>query len=232
MQLPVTGHPLHTRSLSMNLSLDEGGRWRAKGDVLDLRKTGFAAMPTHLQPAGIIHHMKLDLLIHPGTLRIESLEASLPVMAVEPSERSCGECCKDPVDNLKALEGERLEAGFSKKLSLAFGGALGCSHLLALFHFMAAAVPQALELERDPTDARRANGRKQQMAARKKKKKAGKKKAGELIISKSRTKRATKKCNVGAEFYGALDAAVRELIAGAEARALGNKRKTLKAVDL
>ena len=69
--------------------------------------------------------------------------------------------------------------------------------------------------------------------AAKKKKKAGKKgKGGELIISKSRTKRAVKKCNVGAEFYGALDAAVRDLIKGAEARAVGNKRKTLKAVDL
>ena len=64
---------------------------------------------------------------------------------------------------------------------------------------------------------------------------AAKKKAaakGELIISKSRTKAAVKHCNVGGEFYGALDAAVRKLIAGAEARATGNKRKTLKAVDL
>jgi len=65
------------------------------------------------------------------------------------------------------------------------------------------------------------------MAARKKK--AG---SGDLIISKARTKAAVKKCNVGGEFYGALDAAVRDLIKGAEARALGNKRKTLKSVDL
>ncbi len=65
------------------------------------------------------------------------------------------------------------------------------------------------------------------MAARKKKK-AG----GDLIISKARTKAAVKKCNVGGEFYGALDAAVREIIKGAEARAVGNKRKTLKAVDI
>jgi hypothetical protein len=57
-------------------------------------------------------------------------------------------------------------------------------------------------------------------------------KGGELIISKSRTKAAVKNCNVGGEFYGALDAAVRKMIAGAEARATGNKRKTLKAVDL
>lgn len=67
------------------------------------------------------------------------------------------------------------------------------------------------------------------MAARKKtKKKAG----GDLIISKARTKAAVKKCNVGGEFYEALDAAVRDIIKGAEARAVGNKRKTLKAVDI
>lgn len=72
------------------------------------------------------------------------------------------------------------------------------------------------------------------MAARKKKKAARRRasKPAELIISKSRTKKAAKKCNVGGEFYGALDAAVRQLIKEAEARAVGNKRKTLKAVDL
>ena len=68
------------------------------------------------------------------------------------------------------------------------------------------------------------------MAAKKKKKVA--RRPVELIISKTRTKAATKKCNVGAEFYGALDSAVRTMIADAEKRALGNKRKTLKAVDL
>jgi len=71
------------------------------------------------------------------------------------------------------------------------------------------------------------------MAARKKKAARGAaKKSGELIISKSRTKAAVKKCNVGGEFYAALDSAVRKMIADAEGRALGNKRKTLKAVDL
>jgi histone H3/H4 len=68
------------------------------------------------------------------------------------------------------------------------------------------------------------------MAARKKAR--GKKGPVELIISKSRTKGAVKKCNVGGEFYEALDKAVRGLIADAEGRAVGNKRKTLKAVDL
>ena len=53
-----------------------------------------------------------------------------------------------------------------------------------------------------------------------------------MIISKARTKAAVQKCNVGSEFYGALEDAVRQLIARAEARALGNKRKTLRAADV
>jgi histone H3/H4 len=70
------------------------------------------------------------------------------------------------------------------------------------------------------------------MAARRKKKAARRGKAVDLIISKSRTKGATKKCNVSSEFYAALDSHVRDVIKTAEARALGNKRKTIKAVDI
>ena len=68
------------------------------------------------------------------------------------------------------------------------------------------------------------------MAARKKtQKKAA---PAELIISKTRTKGAVKKCNVSSDFYGALDKAVRDLIKTAEGRAIDNKRKTLKPCDL
>jgi hypothetical protein len=71
------------------------------------------------------------------------------------------------------------------------------------------------------------------MAARKKSKKAGKAKStGDLIISKSRTKAAVKKSNVSSDFYGALDKAVRGMIAGAETRAQANGRKTLRPQDL
>ena len=67
------------------------------------------------------------------------------------------------------------------------------------------------------------------MAARKKKKGSG---PVELIISKSRTKAAVKKCNVSSDFYGALDSAVRDLIKTAESRAQQNNRKTLRPQDL
>ena len=66
------------------------------------------------------------------------------------------------------------------------------------------------------------------MAAKKKAMKAG----GELIISKSRTQAAVKRCNVSGDFYGAFDAAAREMLKKAEERAIGNKRKTLRPADL
>ena len=68
------------------------------------------------------------------------------------------------------------------------------------------------------------------MAAKKKKAAAGK--GGDLLISKSRTKASVKKCNVSGDFYSAFDAAARNLLKGAEERALANKRKTLRPQDL
>lgn len=128
--------------------MGEDGHWRVRGNVIDIRKTGFAAMPTSLQPAGLIHSMSIDLRVDPDTLRIESLETEQPVVAIEPSRVSGGECCRDPAARLKALVGEQLGTEFSKTLSNTFGGPRGCSHLLALFFFMAAAVPRAREFER------------------------------------------------------------------------------------
>jgi len=80
------------------------------------------------------------------------------------------------------------------------------------------------------------------MAARKKaaaKKKAARGTNGKaktngdaMIISKSRVKAAVKKCNVGGDFYGALEGVVRTLIAAAEERAIGNRRKTVRSTDV
>lgn len=89
------------------------------------------------------------------------------------------------------------------------------------------------------TPARKATAKKtaKKPAARKTAKKTaarGKKKAAVagMIISKSRTKAAVENCNVSSEFYEALDNFVRDAIAGAERRAAGNKRKTLRSQDL
>ena len=53
-----------------------------------------------------------------------------------------------------------------------------------------------------------------------------------MIISKTRVKGVVRKCNVGSDFYGALEGAVRGLISHAEERAIANRRKTLRAADV
>lgn len=154
MHPPVSGQPLHTRSLTTRIRLADDGRWHVRGTVIDIRKTGFAAMPMSLQPAGLIHDMTIDLSLEPETLRIESLETHQPVVAIEPSAGTRGECCRDPASALQGVVGERIDPGFSKKLSLVFGGPRGCSHLLALFFFMAAAVTRGAELEHERSGIR------------------------------------------------------------------------------
>jgi len=59
----------------------------------------------------------------------------------------------------------------------------------------------------------------------------GRRRGTAMIISKSRTKAAAS-INVSSDFYGALDDAVRGLIAQAEARATHNNRRTLRPHDL
>jgi histone H3/H4 len=54
----------------------------------------------------------------------------------------------------------------------------------------------------------------------------------DLIISKSKTKASVKDCNISGDFYTALDAKVRELIAAAEKRAVENGRKTVRPCDI
>ncbi len=161
MQLPITGHPLHTRSLTTVATMRADGRLQVRGDVNDLRKCGFIPMTSALQPAGIIHQMSIDLVVDPATRRIDALTTDQPFVAVEPSPVTGGECCRDTGPKLEVLTGEVLDAGFAKKLSAAFGGPRGCSHMLTLFQLMASVVPRALDREealvRDLGRARKAD---------------------------------------------------------------------------
>ncbi|MFO0691886.1 MAG: DUF2889 domain-containing protein [Myxococcota bacterium] len=145
----ASGLPLHTRSLTVIVSRETGTLWRARGDVIDLRKNGCVPSVDDVQPAGIIHMMTIELDFEPTTLRLDRVAVAQPFVAVEPSAATGGECCRDPAPRLVALAGERLDEGFTRRLGAAFGGALGCSHLLTLFQLLASSVPRAMQLERE-----------------------------------------------------------------------------------
>jgi len=149
----ANGLPLHTRSLSVYLERATADRWHARGDVIDLRKNGCVPSVDDVQSAGIIHMMKIELDFEPASLRLDRIEVDQPFVAVEPSKATGGECCRDPVPRLVALVGERLDEGFTRRLARAFGGPLGCSHLLTLFQLIASTLPRAMALE-DAREAR------------------------------------------------------------------------------
>jgi len=140
--------PLHTRSLCVFVARREDGRYHARGDVIDLRKNGCVPSVGDVQPTGIIHMMSIELDFEPESRRLERVVVDQPFVAVEPSKATGGECCRDPAPRLEAMAGERLDEGFTRRLGKAFGGALGCSHLLTLFQLLASTIPRALELER------------------------------------------------------------------------------------
>ncbi len=137
------GHPLHTRSLSLEAFQEDAQRLRVEGTIVDLRKCGFVPTGGEVQSAGFIHHMHWRCAID-GAGRIERLEIAQPIVAMERSQATGGECCRDPAQLLQALVGSPFDAGFAKRLAGVFGGPLGCSHLLTLGQALGAFVPRVL----------------------------------------------------------------------------------------
>jgi hypothetical protein len=145
----ATGHPLHTRTLLIDVREEAGHRLGVRGAILDLRKCGFVPTGGDLQTAGLIHHMTLAGSVDRESRRLERLDAAQPVVAFEASARTAGESCRDPIGRLAGLAGERLDDAFVRKLGARFGGALGCSHLLTLGQLLAATLPGVLDREAD-----------------------------------------------------------------------------------
>jgi hypothetical protein len=150
MHLDLHGHPLHTRSLSITLTQRADGRLDVHGELVDVRKRGFVPVAGELQPSGVVHHMLLDGIVHPGARTLDALEARQPSVAFEPSAVTRGESCRDPIDRVRDLAGTSLDEGFTRRLGDAIGGPRGCSHVLTLAHLLGATVAWALRGEAAP----------------------------------------------------------------------------------
>ena len=148
------GHPVHTRTLTVDVLQDEHGRVRALASILDLRKQGWIPTGGDLQAAGLIHDMSLDVLLDATSGRIERFEPSQRVVAFEPSGRTANESCRDPIHRLKGMVGERLAGDNARRLREMFGGPLGCSHLLTLAQLVVSFLPGAIARAVHDVDAR------------------------------------------------------------------------------
>jgi hypothetical protein len=130
--------PLHTRTFDFTIRWSaDPGAWQARAEVVDLRKGGFVPIAGDLQSAGFLHHMVIDATVDPVGGVVQSVSASQPRVAFEPSTLSRGESCRGPVESIGAVRGSDL-AGFDQQLRTAISGAAGCAHLLALARLLGA----------------------------------------------------------------------------------------------
>jgi hypothetical protein len=144
VRLDVRGHPLHTRALSVTLAQRADGRLDAAGSVLDLRKRGFVPIAGDLQPSGIVHDMRLGGIVDPATAMLDAITAEQRSVAFEPSPVTRGESCRDPIANVAALAGTRVDDGWARRVGSEIGGVRGCSHLLTLAHLLGSSAAWAL----------------------------------------------------------------------------------------
>ena len=158
-----SGHPLHTRTLSLEAFQEGADAVRVDGTILDLRKCGFVPTGGEIQTAGVIHHMHWRAWVEDPSGRIAKLEIAQPVVAMERGAATGGECCRDPAPRLQALVGTAFDPGFAKRLAGVFGGPLGCSHLLTLGQALGAFVPRVLA---DPRRAAEQRARAERVAKR------------------------------------------------------------------
>ncbi|MDG2050994.1 MAG: DUF2889 domain-containing protein [Myxococcota bacterium] len=145
----LQGHPIHTRCLEVTVNQPERGRVQAQGRILDLRKFGFVPTGGDLQSAGVIHDMSIQAEVSMENRVIERFEPLQQVVPFEASSRTEGESCRDSIHRLRGLVGASLDTSLSKNLSRAYGGALGCSHLLTLSHLLSTTLTRALDWEAD-----------------------------------------------------------------------------------
>jgi len=152
MRLQPTGHPLHTRLQTIDVRRDGAGQVIATASHLDLRKRGFVPVGADLQNSGIIHQMGIRAEIDARQRVLIRAEATMPVVAFEPSELTRGESCRDVSGELPGLAGASLAEGTPQAPGLAkvagatMGGVRGCSHVLSLGQHLGAALTNALEV--------------------------------------------------------------------------------------
>lgn len=148
MRLDLRGDPLHTRALSVSLTHAAPDRLTASASLLDLRKRGFVPVGGDLQPAGIVHDMRIDAEFARPSGALIRIVARQPVVAFEPSPLTGGESCRDIAGTLEALVGTAPGDAWSRRVGEVSGGVRGCSHLVTLAQLLGPTVQRALEHDR------------------------------------------------------------------------------------
>lgn len=135
MDFDPKDHPkLHNRTLQMTTYGFREDAIALEGRLVDERFFPSHNLFGEFRPPGIVHDIRIRMIIGGPRLVIEDVEAQM--MTVPNPE------CHETLPSILPLKGEPITAGFTAKVHQLIGGPGGCAHLVALARAMASAAVQ------------------------------------------------------------------------------------------
>ncbi|MFH1092002.1 MAG: DUF2889 domain-containing protein [Pseudomonadota bacterium] len=120
--------PTHKRRMEVTSYPLDDGRLIAEGWLLDERFNSGFHWSGNERPPGVIHHLRLRLLIGGWPLTIQEAEAEMLGVPTE--------YCREIKDSVKKVEGVPIVHGYSDEVRRRLDGIEGCNHLTHLLVVM------------------------------------------------------------------------------------------------
>lgn len=133
---------LHERTLAIETRPIDDALLAVHAELRDVRKVEMPAYLGVSHPAGVVHHMMLDLELD-RALVIVAADARMETAPFTASEQTRGEGCRDILPSYRHLVGTKLDADYAANVFGAVGGPLGCFHILSLAQCVPLAVRAA-----------------------------------------------------------------------------------------
>jgi hypothetical protein len=138
---------IQSRNMEISTREDDGAHIVVCGELRDRRLVTTFALDGTERQAATVHHMRICIKVHTGTLAIEAIEGEM----LQVPHADCGQMHK----TLEAIQGLTLSPGFSAKVKQQLGGPRGCIHLTTLLLAMAPAALQGYWTHNDRVPERR-----------------------------------------------------------------------------
>jgi hypothetical protein len=125
---------IHRRQFDIVIYETRNPFFFVEGRLVDTRYRKSHYMNGTTKPRGTLHHMMIRMQVSLPGLVIEDIEAR---MKTAPRNE-----CREVEKSLSGIRGTPIAAGFTRKVKNLYGGARGCTHLIALLLAMGTAAVQ------------------------------------------------------------------------------------------
>lgn len=128
------GENIHNRNMDISTYTWDAKHILLVGEFKEQRYVGYSNHLGEEVPAGVYHHMRIELLVNISTMVIADVFVALLQVPRED--------CPAMATSLEPIKGLCIAKGFSTRIRKLVGGTRGCTHLVSLLLAMAPAALQ------------------------------------------------------------------------------------------